>query len=128
MATDFLGKGWAFPLGKDSRGGIATSQGEENVKESIRIILGTAPGERDMRPDFGCGVWNILFDDVDASFAGSVERLVELALRRWEPRIEVKKVKVQAGEEQVLVDVGYTIRATNREDNLVFPFYRGSRE
>ena len=111
-------------MAADSRGGMALSSAEDNIKEAIRIILGTAPGERDMRPDFGCGVWGILFDAVDASFEGRVAFLVESALRAWEPRIEVEKVETDAGETQVVVNIEYRVRATNRVDNLVFPFYR----
>ena len=122
----FLGKGWAFLLGTESRGGIALSEGEDNIREAIRIILETAPGERDMRPGFGCGVWGILFDEVDASFEGRVAFLVENALARWEPRIAVQSVKADATEDQVVVDIAYTVRGTNREDNLVFPFFRNT--
>ena len=126
MAEEILGRGWTFPVAEDSRGGIALSAAEDNIKEAIRIILETAPGERDMRPDFGCGVWGILFDPVDASFEGRVAFLVESALRAWEPRIEVEKVEADAGETKVVVNIEYRVLATNRADNLVFPFYRSA--
>jgi phage baseplate assembly protein W len=124
--SELLGSGLAFPLGVDRRGGIALSSADEDVREAIGIILGTAPGERPMRPEFGCGVHDYVFDTVDASTIGRIEQEVRAALDRWEPRIELVDVdvdssRVETGE--LLIDIRYRLRATNDERNLVYPFY-----
>lgn len=124
MAGEFLGTGWAFPVQVDAKGGNRLQRYEEDIKEACRIILGTALGERAMRPDFGCAVHDLVFDPADASLAGKIEFYVENALSRWEPRIEVKTVEARLSEEKVLVDVSYIIRRTNAEDNFVYPFFR----
>ena len=124
MAGEFLGVGWAFPVQVNAKGGNRLQRYDEDIKEACLIILGTALGERAMRPDFGCAVYDLVFDPADASLAGKIEFYVENALRRWEPRIEVKAVEARLSEEKVLVDVNYIIRRTNTEDNFVFPFFR----
>jgi hypothetical protein len=124
MPGEFLGVGWAFPIQVNAKGGNRLQRYEEDIKEACRIILGTALGERAMRPDFGCALYDLVFDPSDASLAGKIEFYVENALKRWEPRIEVKMVEARLSEEKVLVDVSYVIRRTNTEDNFVFPFFR----
>ena len=124
-AERFLGMGWAFPVGVDARGGIRTRAGEEDVKEACRIILGNHLGERVMRPEFGSGLERFVFDASDAALAGRVEFFVRQALELWEPRIEVREVKAVPDGPRVEIDVRYVVRATNREDNLVFPFFTG---
>jgi hypothetical protein len=124
--TDFLGRGWSFPLRLDSSGSFVLANGEDDVDEAIRLILGTAPGERPMRPEYGCAIHDMIFDSVDVSLAGRVAAEVSKSLTRWEPRIEV--VRVDATPDPVdthvlLIDVSYRIRATNDRRNLVFPFY-----
>jgi phage baseplate assembly protein W len=124
--SELLGSGLAFPLSVDRRGGIALASAEEDVREAIGIILGTAPGERPMRPEFGCGVHDYVFDTVDASTIGRIEQEVRAALDRWEPRIELLDVEVDASRVdsgELLIDVRYRLRATNDERNLVYPFY-----
>ena len=127
MASEFIGSGWAFPLRMGPTGGIALVSQEQEIEESIRLILGTAPGERPMRPDFGCGVHDYVFAAVDATTAGLVAFDVRSALTRWEPRIEVIDVVVtpelQADGDRLLIDIQYTIRGSNDPRNLVFPFY-----
>ena len=123
MARDFLGRGWAFPVGVDAGGGVALADGEDDIKQAIRIVLGTALGEREMRPDFGCGVHELVFDPGDASLTGKARFYVRNALERWEPRIEVESVEARLEGNRLLVDVRYVVRATNRRDNLVYPFY-----
>ena len=123
---DFVGRGWAFPLRLDSTGAFALSGGDDDVAESIRLILGTSPGERPMRPEFGCPIHDLVFDTVDASLAGRVGSLVEAALTRWEPRIDVLRVVASpdpAAPHVLRIAVDYRISATNDRRNLVFPFY-----
>jgi phage baseplate assembly protein W len=127
QATDkakFLGIGWGFPIAVDSRGGIRLARYDDDIKEAIRIILGTALGERVMRPDFGCAASDLVFEPIGASLTGKVEFYVRNALDYWEPRIEVNEVKASADEEKIIVDIRYTVRSTNRQDNMVYPFYR----
>jgi hypothetical protein len=124
--ADFLGRGVAFPLRVDRRGGIALVAGEEDIDEAITIILGTAPGERPMRPEFGCGIHDYIFEAVDAYTMGRLETEIRIALDRWEPRIEVLDIVFDtsaAGDGQLLIDIGYVVRATNDIKNLVYPFY-----
>ena len=124
MPGEFLGIGWAFPVQINSKGGNRLQRYEEDIKEACQIILGTALGERAMRPDFGCAVHDLVFDPADATLAGKIEFYVVNALKRWEPRIIVKRTQTRFSEEKVFVDVEYIIRRTNTEDNFVFPFFR----
>ena len=124
MAGEFLGVGWAFPVAVNAKGGNRFQRYEDDIKEACKIILGTALGERAMRPDFGCAVYDLIFDPADSSLAGKIEFYVENALKRWEPRIEIKSVEARLLREKVLVDVSYVIRRTNTENNFVFPFFR----
>ena len=124
--SDFLGSGWAFPLRVNSRGGIALARGEDDVEESIRIILSTPIGERRMRPEFGCGVHDLVFAINDPTTHGLIQHYVIEALTLWEPRIEVLAVNVAsdpAEPARVMVEIGYALRATNQRRNLVYPFY-----
>ena len=126
MSQEFIGRGWSFPARVDDTGAIALSSGEREIQESIRLILSTAPGERPMRPEFGCAVHEYAFAPADAATAGAVGDAVRTALRFWEPRIDVTRVAVtfdavDAG--MLLIDVGYSIRGSNDPRNLVFPFY-----
>jgi uncharacterized protein len=124
--TELLGSGLSFPLSVDRRGGIALATGEQDVDQAIEIILSTAPGERPMRPEFGCGVPDFVFDTIDAATVGRLETEVRSALDRWEPRIEVEDVDfdlTRVGDGQLLIAIGYRLRATNHRRNLVYPFY-----
>ena len=126
MSQEFLGTGWKFPLQLDQQGEFSLSQYEENIKESIWIILSTAPGERLMHPDFGCNIHDLIFAPNNASTAGLARFYVEDALIRWEPRIDVEEVEVQAdpGEPALLaVSISYKVRTTDSRFNLVYPFY-----
>lgn len=121
-----LGSGISFPLAVDGRGGVKLAHGEQDVEQAIRVILGTAPGERPMRPEFGCAVHDYLFEAVDAYTVGRLEHGIREALERWEPRIEVLDVGFDfSGTErgELLIDIGYRLRATNDVRNLVYPFY-----
>ena len=124
--AEILGSGIAFPLQVDRRGGIALAHDETDVDQAIQLILGTAPGERPMRPEFGCGVHDFVFDTIDAGTVSRMETEIRAALDRWEPRIEVSELDfdldgVERGE--LLINIGYRLRATNHMRNLVYPFY-----
>ena len=124
--TEIIGSGLAFPLQVDRRGQIALAKDEQDIEQAIQLILGTAPGERPMRPEFGCGVHDFVFDSIDANTIGQMEEAIRIALERWEPRIEVSSVAFdlsQAGAGLLTIDIGYVVRATNTERNLVHPFY-----
>lgn len=126
MSDEFIGRGWAFPLRTDATGGIALVSREREIEEAIRIILGTAPGERPMRPEFGCRIHDYVFAPADGTTATGIAAEVRAALRLWEPRIEVEDVVVSfdARDAAVMyIDVRYAIRQTNDRRNLVFPFY-----
>lgn len=126
MDVDFVGAGWAFPLGTDATGGIALVRRESEITKSIRLILGTARGERVMRPEFGCRIHDAVFGPASASTAGQVVGDVHEALVRWEPRIDVDEVSVSFDESDaglLYIDIRYRIRGDNDPRNLVFPFY-----
>ena len=126
MGQEFVGTGWAFPLRTDATGRIALVSDEREIEESIRLILATSPGERPMRPEFGCSVHDYVFAPADASTAGDIAYAVRVALDRWEPRVELAGVAVRfdAVEDGVLyIDISYSVRGTNDPRNLVFPFY-----
>jgi phage baseplate assembly protein W len=126
MSQDFIGSGWAFPLRTDSTGRIALVSGHREIEESMRLILGTAKGERPMRPEFGCGIHEYVFAGAGPTTTARIEHEVRAALERWEPRIEVEDVVVdQDGDDpsRLFVDVTYSVAGTNDPRNLVFPFY-----
>lgn len=126
MSDEFIGRGWAFPLRTDATGGIALVSREREIEEAIRLILGTSPGERPMRPEFGCRIADFIFSSADGATANAISAEVQRSLRQWEPRIDVHDVVVSfdAVDQTVLyVDVRYSIRHTNDRRNLVFPFY-----
>jgi len=124
-AADFIGRGLAFPVTTDRTGSVALTDGPGRIEQSIRIILGTSYGERPMRPEFGCGVHDLLFGPADARLAARVEEEVRASLTRWEPRIEVRRVTAQLGPAgaELAVSIDYVLRDDNSPRNLVFPFY-----
>ena len=124
--SEIIGSGLAFPLAVDRRGAIALARDEQDIDQAIQLILGTAPGERPMRPEFGCGVHDFVFDSIDANTIGNMEEAIREALLRWEPRIDVRDVRFDASEAPnglLTIDIGFKVRATNTERNLVYPFY-----
>ncbi|HEX6356358.1 GPW/gp25 family protein [Actinophytocola sp.] len=126
MSERFIGRGWAFPMRVGATGGIGMVERDQEIQEAIRLVLGTAPGERPMRPEFGCGIHDYVFAPADGQTAGRIAYEVRTALDRWEPRIEVTDVVIafDTVEEGVLyIDIRYTVRSTNDVRNLVFPFY-----
>ena len=124
--TEIIGSGLAFPLQVDRRGGIALARDETDIEQAIELILATAPGERPMRPEFGCGVHDFVFDSIDAGTVGKMELAIRDALDRWEPRVVVQTIEFDlsgVGEGRLMIDIGYRVRATNTMRNLVYPFY-----
>lgn len=124
--TDFIGQGIEFPMRVDHKGGIALVGGPAAIEGSIRTIVSTAPGERAMRPQFGCRIWDQLFAPMNESTFGLMAQAVRDAIGQWEPRIRLEDVSVVADPAEhgrVLISVVYRLRVTNDRRNLVFPFY-----
>lgn len=121
----FLGLGWAFPTAVDPGGRLAVAAYEEDVRQAIRIVLGTVPGERLMRPGFGAGLRDLAFEPISTTMLALLKHRVEVALATWEPRIDVREVTVTAAprHSRVDIEIGYLIRSTNTFYNLVYPFY-----
>jgi uncharacterized protein len=122
---DFIGRGWAFPAGVGGNGGVRLAAGAEELDGALRMILATSPGERVLRPEFGCSMWEQLFAPLDANTLGLIEQAVRQAVGRWEPRVEVEQVRALADGDGVTVriELVYRVRATNDYRNLVYPFY-----
>lgn len=128
MSNDrsFLGRGIAFNLRVDGAGGLAMSAYEDNIEECIRIVLGTAPGERVYRPEFGCRIHDYLFAPNDDTTRNMVAFHAQEALLKWEPRIRDVEVECRPDpgtENTLLLEIQYAVRATNSHYNLVYPFY-----
>lgn len=126
MSEEFIGSGWAFPLRTSATGSIALVSHDRELEESIRLILGTAFGERPMRPDYGCAIHDFVFSSVNADTMTRIGVAVRESLIRWEPRVQVRDVIVtvdQKDQTVVYIDVRYSVGDTNDPRNLVFPFY-----
>ncbi len=131
MTKLFLGQGLGFPIQLREDGSkkrkLQTAEYEESVRQSILIILGTAKGERVMRPDFGCDIYDLVFEMQTATTVGRISQAVQDALLRLEPRIDVLDVQVSAESDgngdRLIVNLRYEVRATNNAFNLVYPFY-----
>ena len=126
LDRDFLGHGWAFPVEAGADGDVTAVAYEEDVRQAVRLIIGTDFFERVMRPTFGSGLRGLVFEPLTATTQALVKHRVEEALVRWEPRIDVLDVGVRfqtGAESAVLVEVDYRVRATNTFYNLVYPFY-----
>ena len=123
---EFLGTGWAFPVNPDAHGRLRYDSDEELVIQGIEIVLGTSPGERQMSPEFGCTIYELVGEANTAALRGMVREKVKEALMRWEPRIDVIDVRVDSPEGQknrLDIRVDYRIRSNNAFFNLVYPFY-----
>jgi uncharacterized protein len=131
--TDFererlIGRGWGAPLRVGGGGGIELVDGNREIEEAIAVILATAPGERVMRPEFGCRIHELVFSPVNSETLGMAQRYVEEALGRWEPRVDVRSVRMALSSDDesnglLRITVDYAIRATKDERTLVYPFY-----
>jgi phage baseplate assembly protein W len=128
---EFLGQGLAFPLQISQRGGIALARGHHDIEQAIGIILMTIPGERVMRPEFGCRIHELVFAPDNAATRGLVTHYVEEALARWEPRITVRRVDVTSAPGRngtLMVEVTYLVKDTHDERSIVYPFYLTGEE
>ncbi|HMO95635.1 MAG TPA: GPW/gp25 family protein [Tepidiformaceae bacterium] len=129
MSTDrLIGRGWTFPVNVDSRGGVSVSAMHDEIEQAIRIIIGTSPGERVMRPTFGCRIHELVFAPNDPSTYGLARRYILEALGMWEPRIEVVDVTISPTNAErragvLIISVSYLVRATKDARTLVYPFY-----
>jgi phage baseplate assembly protein W len=123
---EFIGKGWRFPIKVNSRGTINWSEGPERISDAIWIIIKTAMGERVMRPRFGAGVNDFVFQSNSSVVRTELVTAIKSALLKWEPRIDLEQVQAQAVADepsQVLVSIEYRLRTTNELFNVVYPFY-----
>lgn len=123
--VDLIGQGWKFPVKLNAKGGLSYSSGPERIQDAIWIVLSTSLGERLMRPDFGAGVNEYVFQSNSDLVRTQLQTAVNDALLKWEPRIELVNVIVQEGAQpsQVLISIDYRIRSTNELFNLVYPLY-----
>jgi Bacteriophage baseplate protein W len=124
--AEFLGIGWQFPIAATPSNGVAIAEYEESIRQAVIIILSTEKGERVMRPDFGCGIHELVFAPNGPATRGIAEHYVSEALLTWEPRIEVLQVTATAAgahQEELRVSVDYRVRLTDNRFNLVYPFY-----
>jgi phage baseplate assembly protein W len=127
-APPFLGTGWTFPIRPNASGGLGYVRGDDNVEQSLAILLQTALGERVMRPDFGTEAPRLVFAPGSEQFLHLLETTVKDAIVNWEPRVDVQGVDAEADPVEparITVSIAYTIRQTNTRKNLVFPYYLG---
>jgi hypothetical protein len=128
MTNPLIGKGWAFPVGVDGRGGIALAADTTDIDQAIVAILSTGIGQRVMRPDFGCKIHDLAFAPINAQTLGLVQRYVEEAIGWWEPRVDVVEVEVTTDPSmravgKLIINIRYRVKATQDERSLVYPFY-----
>lgn len=123
----FLGKGWGFPPEFDRRSRKVTMVSEdEDIQESLWVLLSTSPGERTMDPSYGCGLKSIIFENVSESTITEIRDMIERAVLFFEPRITLNSVEVSTEDIYdglIKIQLNYTIRATNSRSNMVYPFY-----
>lgn len=126
MTNDIVGRGWVFPPQINAQGGLALTNEANELEQAILIILSTAPGQRVMRPNFGCRLHDLVFSPNTLQTATQARRYVEEALGMWEPRIQVREVTVRPDREAencLRIEVQYEIKATRDRRALVYPFY-----
>ena len=128
--TDFIGSGWAFPARITPTGAVRLATGHEEIEGALRLILGTAPGQRLMRPEFGCSMWEQVYAPLTPATLGLVEQAVRDAVAQWEPRVVLDRVEAVADPDEgaIHVRLDYRLVATNDRRNLVYPFYVIPRE
>jgi phage baseplate assembly protein W len=124
-ALSFLGNGWRYPIAPDREGALDYTAGPDLVAQSIWIVLDTDPGERVMRPTFGCGLRRYLMAPNTTATRALIAHDVEIALANFEPRIVISSLQVAAGDDPalVLIRIAYVHVRDNRPGNLVYPFY-----
>jgi uncharacterized protein len=126
QTREFLGTGWWFPVIPDAAGRLRYASEEDAISQSIEIVLGTSQGERQMRPEFGCGIHELVGEANTATLRGMVQEKVRESLVKWEPRIDVLNVRVESPLEQknrLDIWIDYRIRSNNALFNLVYPFF-----
>ena len=127
LINSFLGRGWAFPPQFNKPGGrVKMVTEEQDICESLHILLSTRLGERLMRPNYGCNLNTLLFEPLSTQFVSFVQTFVEQSILLHESRVDLKKVNINTENqyEGILeVEISYVIRATNTPNNYVFPFY-----
>jgi phage baseplate assembly protein W len=126
MVNPIIGRGWHFPPMLDERGTMALTSDQDEIEQSIRIILGTVPGQRVMRPEFGCRIHELVFDPNNLDTAGAARRHIAEALGRWEPRINLKQVDIAPDPDEpdrLMISIQYQIEALHSNRSLVYPFY-----
>jgi phage baseplate assembly protein W len=127
LQKDFLGVGWGYPVGLvTNSGSIALAAYEDDVKQALRILMATAPGERVMQPNFGCGIYDLAFEVIDQATITRVESVIRTAISSYEARIELMDVSVDASMASagvLHISIDYRIRRTNQVGNMVYPFY-----
>lgn len=130
-AADFIGRGITFPMRVDQSGSIAMGNGADDIDANLKVVLITAPGERVMRPQFGCRIWDLVFEPINANTLGLMSEAVKDAVSQWEPRVDLVDVDVvpdPAEPGRVRIELRYRVKATNDVRNLVHPFYVIPRE
>jgi len=128
ISTSFLGTGWGFPPQFSSTPGqVAMLSDEDDIRSSLEILLSTRPGERVMRPDYGCNLDELVFEPLTTTFKTYIKDLITTAILFYEPRIDVNKIELDdTGEVEgrILISIDYTVRSTNSRYNFVYPFYK----
>lgn len=126
MTSEIVGQGWVFPPKIGPQGGLALTSARNELEQSIHIILSTSPGQRVMRPSFGCRLHELVFDPNNSHTAARARRFVEEALGMWEPRIQVSRVDVKPDPDnsgRLLIALDYQVKSTHDRRSLVYPFY-----
>lgn len=124
--ASFIGRGFYWPMQVDHTGSIRLTDGAADLDRSMAVVLATAPGERVMRPQFGCRIWDLLFEPVTPNLLGLMSQAVRDALAQWEPRVTIESVDPVPDKNDaalIVIDVTYRVKATNDRRNLVYPFY-----
>ena len=125
----FLGVGWSFPPEFHKHAdtlGVKMGADEEDIGESLRLLLSTRPGERVMQPDYGCGLHAMVFESIDESTVTELKDIIERAVLFYEPRITLEKIDMNTEDEmegRLKIQLNYTVRRTNTRSNIVYPFY-----
>jgi hypothetical protein len=125
----FLGRGWSFPpTFTKEREEVEMSSEEQDIHESIEILLSTRVGERIMKPEYGCNLDELIFNPIDRNLITYVKRLVESAIILYEPRVKLERVIINTerqSEGVIIIELDYLIKTVNSRRNLVYPFYLG---
>ena len=123
----FLGIGWSFPIAFDDRNGIKMVSDEEDIRQSISILLNTTPGERVTNPNFGCDLHSRIFKTIDSQNKAIIDDIIRIAISKYEPRIILEELNIDDSQELdgiILIELKYLIRQVNIRTNMVFPFYK----